>query len=212
MAGAGGGLSRSHGGQEAAGPWWFLPGQDSQGACSSCDSCLGTLSLSLGPAPPGLPAGRCPCGLESWRPLGGCGLVAGRGVMLRGGGSLPASLRAVSGGPGCALIAVGEHPPPPSARLTQSVLSSLCARPEVARGRQVPSACLVAGFLPPTHGLVLSTDLLFLKGGRGRRREGRGSWLEECFLPQSHRRSHRLGAEATPRSVCLGGRLLRRGR
>lgn len=53
---------------QAHGP--FLPGQNSEGACSSCDSCSGTLSLTLGPAPPGLPAGRCPCGLESQRPPG----------------------------------------------------------------------------------------------------------------------------------------------
>lgn len=183
----------------------FLPGQDSQGACSSCDSCLGTLSLTLGPAPPGLPAGHYPCGLESRWPVGwmrpGC---RPRGDAERRGVAPQHCFVQCPGGQAVPSLLLESSPPPPSARLTQSVLSSLCARLEVARDRQVPSACLVAGFLPPTHGLVFSTDLLFPKGRRGRRREGRGSWLEECFLPRSHRRSHRLGAEATPHSVCPG--------
>ena len=61
VTGAGGGPSRSHGGQEGAGPRSgpSQPGA-SQGACSSCDSCSGTQSLALGPAPPALPSSSLP--------------------------------------------------------------------------------------------------------------------------------------------------------
>lgn len=105
---------------QAHGP--FLPSQDSQGACSSCDSCSGTPSLTLGPAPPGLPAGSLPVAWRAGGPLGGCGLVAGRRVMLRGEGVapeqwVPALLPSIAScsvrGPGCAIVAVGERPPTP---------------------------------------------------------------------------------------------------
>lgn len=61
VTGAGGGQSRSHRGQEAAGPQ-SGPSRSGpfQGACLSCDSCSGTLSLTLGPAPPAFPSSLLP--------------------------------------------------------------------------------------------------------------------------------------------------------
>lgn len=55
------------------------------------------------------------------------------------------------------------------------------------------SVCLPGGWFSATHSQAGLQHRPFVP--QGRRREGRGSWLEECFLPWSHRRSHHLGAK-----------------